>query len=159
MVDGALFLCETEAKLTRLYQTAYSILHTRQDAEDALQQALLKAWSARAGARPETFGPWLMRIVLNECRNIQRHRMRVIPCEAVAAESETFTPPDPDLWNAVNALPESLRLPFSLKYVAQFSEREVAQAMHLPVSTIKNRLAKARKLLRAALADWEVSFE
>jgi RNA polymerase sigma-70 factor (ECF subfamily) len=159
MVDGTLFLHETEEKLTRLYQTAYSILRTRQDAEDAVQQALLKAWASRAGARPETFGPWLMRIVVNECRNIQRHRMWVMPCEAVAAEAETFTPQDPDLWSAVQALPESLRLPFSLKYVAQFTEREVAQAMHLPVSTIKNRLAKARKLLRAALADWEVSFE
>ena len=61
MVDGTLFLHETEEKLTRLYQTAYSILRTRQDAEDAVQQALLKAWASRAGAWPETFGPWLMR--------------------------------------------------------------------------------------------------
>ena len=159
MVDGALFLRETENRLTRLYQVAYSILRARQDAEDAVQQALLKAWAARGRARPETFGPWLTRIVVNECRNIQRHRMWVIPCEAVAAQAEAFTTPDPDLWNAVQALPESLRLPFSLKYVAQCTEREVAQAMHLPVSTIKNRLAKARKILRAALTEWEVSFE
>lgn len=159
MVDGALFLRETEERLTRLYQVAYSILRTRADAEDAVQQALLKAWAARQRARPETLGPWLTRIVVNECRNIQRQRMWVIPCEAVAAQAEAFAPPDPDLWNAVQALPENLRLPFSLKYVAQFSEREVAQAMHLPVSTIKNRLAKARKILRAALAEWEVSFE
>ena len=159
MVDGALFLHETEVRLTKLYQTAYSVLRRRQDAEDAVQQALLKAWAARSGARPETFGPWLMRIVINECRNIQRHRMRIVLCEAVAAEAEAFTPRDQDLWNALQALPESLRLPFSLKYVAQFTEREVAQAMHLPVSTIKNRLAKARKLLRKALTDWEVSFE
>lgn len=159
MVDGALFLRETEARLTRLYQAAYSILRARQDAEDAVQQALLKAWVSRGRARPETFGPWLTRIVVNECRNIQRHRMRMVPYEAVAEEGEAFTPPDPDLWGALQELPESLRLPFSLKYVAQFTEREVAQAMRLPVSTIKNRLAKARKVLRAALAEWEVSLE
>ena len=159
MVDGALFLRETEEKLTRLYQVAYSILRTRQDAEDAVQQALLKAWAARDRAKPDTFGPWLVRIVVNESRNIQRYRMRVMPFTAVAEEAEAFTPPDPDLWGAVQALPEGIRLPFTLKYVAQFTEREVAQVMHLPVSTIKNRLAKARKVLRAALTEWEVSFE
>ena len=159
MVEEASFLSETEARFVRLYQVAYSILRTRQDAEDALQQALMKAWAARAGAHPETFGPWLTRIVVNECRNIQRYRMRVTPSEAVMPEPEAFAPPDPDLWNAVRALPESLRLPLTLKYVAQFTEREVAQAMHLPVSTVKNRLAKARRLLRAALNEWEVSFE
>ena len=159
MVDGALFLSETEAKLKRLYQVAYSILRARQDAEDAVQQGLMKAWAARFDAQPETFSPWLMRIVVNECRNIQRHRMRVMPAAAAEETAVPFSAPDPDLWNAVQALPESLRLPFSLKYVAQFTEREVAQAMRLPVSTIKNRLAKARKVLRAALSDWEVSFE
>lgn len=159
MVDGALFLEQTEANLTRLYQAAYGILRTRQDAEDAVQQALMKAWAARLGARPETFVPWLMRIVINECRNIQRRRRWALPLEAAATRGEAFAPPDPDLWAAVGSLPESLRLPFTLKYVSRLTEREVAQAMRLPVSTVKNRLAKARRTLRAALAGWEVSFE
>jgi len=154
-----MFLRETEAKFTQLYQVAYSILRARQDAEDAVQQGLLKAWAARSGAQAETFGPWLMRIVVNECRNIQRHRMRVTPSEEVVMEGESVAPPDTDLKDAIQALPENLRLPFTMKYVAQFSEREVAQAMRLPVSTIKNRLAKARKVLREALAEWEVSFQ
>lgn len=159
MVENAMFLQETEARFARLYQVAYGILRTRQDAEDAVQQALMKAWAARAGAHPETFGPWLARIVVNECRNIQRYRMRVMPSETVMPEAEPFTPPDPDLWDAVQALPENLRLPLILKYVAQFTEREVAQALRLPASTVKNRLAKVRKLLRAALNGWEVSLE
>ncbi len=159
MVDGALFQSETEAKLTRLYQVAYSILRKRQDAEVAVQQGLMKAWAVRHRAQQETFSPWLMRIVVNECRNIQRYRKRVVPAETVEETAVPFSAPDPDLWNAVESLPENLRLPFSLKYIAQFTEQEVARAMHLPVSTIKNRLSKARKTLRAALSEWEVTFE
>ncbi len=158
MVDEALFMQETQAQFTRLYKVAYSILHARADAEDAVQEALTKAWSARTRARAETFGPWLMRIVVNECRNVQRHRMRVVPVEAPAPPAP-FEPPDPDLYNAVRDLPEGLRIPFTLKYIAQYTEKEIAQIMHLPVSTVKNRLAKARKVLRAALSDWEVSFQ
>lgn len=159
MVDASIFLKETQRQFTRMYQVAYSILRTRQDAEDAVQQALLKGWSARSSARAETFVQWLMRILVNECRNIQRHRMRVMPCEAIAEGAEAFAPPDLDLATAVQALPDTLRIPFSLKYLAQLTEREVAQALHIPVYTVKNRLKKARKTLREALREWEVTFE
>lgn len=160
MVDSAQFLRDAEAQLPRLYRVAYGILRARQDAEDASQQALLKAWAARSNARPDTFVPWLMRILVNECRNIQRHRMRMVPSDTIGATATiSFTPPDPDVWRAVEALPDALRIPFSLKYLAQCTEQEVAQAMGVPVSTVKNRLSKARKTLREALSDWEVAFE
>lgn len=159
MVDTASFLRESEAMLGRLYQTAYYVLRARQDAEDAVQQGLMKAWAARGSARPDTFRAWLSRIVVNECRNIQRHRMRVVPSEMVAPKDEAWKPPDPDLAEAVERLPKAIRVPFVLKYVACLTEREVAEAMRVPVSTVKNRLARARKLLRDALADWEVTFE
>ena len=159
MVDDTLFLDESKRQFARLYQVAYAILRTRQDAEDALQQALLKAWAARATGRADTFIPWLTRIVVNECRNIQRYRMRVMPSELLAEDTDSFTPPDIDLWHAIAALPDDLRIPFTLKYVTEFTEREVAQAMKLPVYTVKNRLKKARKVLRESLTGWEVSFE
>lgn len=159
MVDETLFLDESRRQFARLYQVAYSILRTRQDAEDALQQALMKAWAARATGRPDTFIPWLTRIVVNECRNIQRYRMRVVPSEAPAEKTDEFTPPDIDLWHAIAALPEYLRVPFTLKYVTELTEREVAHATKLPLYTVKNRLKKARKVLRESLTGWEVSFK
>lgn len=159
MVDGDSFLRESEAMLTRLYNTAFYMLRAKADAEDAVQQGLMKAWAARARANPPTFRAWLARIVVNECHNIQRHRMRVVPSETVALAMDSFAQPDPDLMDAVQRLPEPFRTPFVLKYLACLTEQEVAHAMRLPVSTIKNRLSKARKMLRSALADWEVSFE
>lgn len=159
MVDNATFLRESEAMLTRLYNTAFYMLRSRADAEDAVQQGLMKAWAARDRAKPQTFQAWLARIVVNECHNIQRHRMRIVSSEAVAREEGSFAMPDPDLMDAVQGLPETLRVPFVLKYLSCLTEQEVAHAMRVPASTVKNRLSKARKTLRTQLADWEVSFQ
>ncbi len=68
-------------------------------------------------------------------------------------------PPDyQELYDAVFALPEDLRLPLLLKYVQDLSEKEGAQALGIPVTTFKNRLHRARKTLRKNL-DREVTFE
>lgn len=157
MVDGALFMSESEAMLTTLYKISYSILRSRADAEDAVQQGLLKAWAARARANPEKFRAWVARIVINESRNIQRYRMRVMPSEVIERQGEFF-PPDWDVMDAVGRLPEKLRVPLSLKYVACFREKEIAETLHIPVSMVKNRLARARELLREELKDMEGLF-
>lgn len=153
-MDGALFLSEAEAMLQSLYKLSYSILRSRADAEDAVQQGLLKAWEARASANPEKFRAWVARIVINESRNIQRYRMRVTPAEAVERQ-EPFSPPDWDVMDAVYRLPEKFRIPLSLKYIACFREKEIAQSLHIPVSTVKNRLGRARALLREDLKELE----
>ena len=152
MMDEARFMREAEPLLTKLYSIAYCILRSRADAEDAVQQGLLKAWAARSRIRIETFQPWVTRIVIHECRNIQRHRARVVPSASPPAEGG-FVPPNPELMMAVFALPEKLRIPFSLKYVSRYREREIADGLRLPVSTIKSRLARARQALRNALSE------
>ena len=67
-----------EENMQGLYRLSFSILHTRHDAQDAVQQGLLRAWERRETARPEQIRAWLTRIVINECHNIQRKRMRVV---------------------------------------------------------------------------------
>jgi len=54
---------------------------------------------------------------------------------------------------AVYALPEKLRIPFTLKYVGNYQEREVADILRLPSSTVKSRLARARQSLRIVLVE------
>ena len=117
-----------------------------------MQQALLKAWAARHRAGEDYFRPWLMRIVINECRNIQRQRMRVIPAELdqyACEEAADYR----DLYEAVNALPEALRLAVMLKYLHDYSEKEAAQALRIPITTFKSRLHRARSLLRKQLSQ------
>lgn len=163
-METTLFLRESQALFVPLYRISYGILGSRMDAEDAVQQGLMKAWAAKDRANPETFRAWLSRIVINESRNIQRHRMRIVPMGEVRELQESprepsFQPPDVDVMEALAGLPEALRVPFIMKYAARYKEREIAQALRLPLSTVKNRLSRARKLLRKALSDTEVTFE
>lgn len=158
MVDRATFMRESDALLTPLLRISMGILRAQADAEDAVQQALMKAWAARDRVSEEKFRPWLTRIVINESRNIQRYRMRVMPSDTIAAE-RPFQTPDMDVVDAVLGLPEHLRIPFVMKYLARYKETEIASTLRLPASTIKNRLARARGLLRDELTDTEVAFE
>jgi len=66
MMDAALFMREVQPMLTKLYRVAFCILRSQADAEDAVQQGLLKAWAAKDNIRLDSFQPWVTRIVVNE---------------------------------------------------------------------------------------------
>lgn len=153
MIHDRAFIAETQALLPGLYRLSMSILHAHADAQDAVQSALLRAWERREQARPLQFRGWLTRIVINECRNIQRQRMRVFPAADVQREEEAFVPEDGDLAQAIDGLPEKLRTPLLLRYMEGYAEREIAAALGVPVTTVKNRLFRARKALRATLGE------
>ncbi len=157
MVEAALFLEESENLFKKLYQISFGLLRNHADSEDAVQQGLMKAWAAKARANPDTFRPWLTRIVINECRNIQRHRMRVSPKDEILT-GQYDDPLFSDVMDAVKNLPDKYQMVFTMKYIAGFSEKETAAALHLPLSTVKNRLAKARLLMRESLSLKEVTF-
>ncbi|MBR3108604.1 MAG: RNA polymerase sigma factor [Clostridia bacterium] len=157
MADRREYERVAQEALPALYKIAMSILRCDADARDAVQQALLKGWEKKENAREGQFRWYLTRILINECRNIQRRRMRVFPAEIPPAVQET--PPDyQDLYDAIFRLPEKLRLPLMLKYLQNCSEKEAAQALGIPVTTFKTRLYRARKELRKTL-DREVMFE
>lgn len=152
MIDATLLTETMTQQLDSLYWISYNILRSRQDAQDAVQQGLLRAWTHRKAARPDQVRAWLARIVVNECRNIQRSRMRQ------ASPLQTDQPavssmPDTDVSDAIAALPEGLRIPFLLKYLLGYTEKEIGQVLRLPVHTVKNRLFKARALLKEALSQ------
>ena len=143
--------------LPALYKIAMGILRSDADARDAVQQALLRGWEKKENAKEGKFQWYLTRILINECRNIQRHRMKVFPLDT-PPKAEDAPPDYQDLYDALYALPEELRLPLMLKYLQGASEKEGAAALRIPVTTFKNRLHRARKALRKLL-DREVTFE
>ena len=144
-------------QLPGFYRLAQSILRHTADAEDAVQQAVMKAWQRADDLPPGKEKPYLARIVINECRNIQRRRMRVFPVELPPAVQDM--PPDyQDLYDAIFRLPEKLRLPLMLKYLQDCSEKEGAEALGISVTAFKARLHRARTELRKTL-DREVMFE
>jgi RNA polymerase sigma-70 factor (ECF subfamily) len=140
---------------------AFALLHDRHEAEDAVQEAAVKAWSKlhqlREGA---AFGPWFLGIVAHECGSLRRSRWYRIPRgplpEALAAPDERTA--DDDLRRAVARLNEKQRAAIVLHYYLDLPLDQVGQALGLSTAGVKSRLNRALKTLRpllmAAEEDW-----
>lgn len=136
----------------QMYATAKTILADDQDCADAIQETIVKAFSNIQGLRSDRYAKtWLMRILINECYNITRKAGKQIPYDAEYAEQ--ITQPDEkrdysELYQAVNALREELRIPVLLYYMEEFSVREIAQILEISEGAVQKRLARARAKLR-----------
>ena len=141
---------------TRMYRTAVSVLWNDEDAADAIQEAILRAWRKRHSLREAAaFDVWLMRILLNECRNIQRrNRHRALPLEEGMVEAAA-EPPDTGLRDALKALPEKYRVALLLHCLDGYSVPEVSRVLRLPESTVRGRIYEGRKRLKALLEEAE----
>ena len=130
-----------------LYRLACSILRHEADAQDAVQQAAVNAWAAADRMKPGREKAYITRVVINECRNIQRHRLRIVPMER-PEDTPDPSRPDSELKAVVDSLPELLRLPLLLRYMEGYSEKEAAGILRIPLNTLKARLKRARAKLR-----------
>ena len=138
----------------RLYGMAYMLLGTQADCEDAVQEALMKAWRKLASLREEQyFETWLMRIVINECRSLQRShaRRRETPLELCVAALPAS--PEPELYMALKSLPEKYSVALTLKYINGYTMEEMAKILHLPRGTVASRVNRAKMLLRKELGE------
>lgn len=137
-------------QLPGLYRLAQGILHHPADAQDAVQQAVLQAWQHLDSIRPGGEKAYLARIVINECRNIQRRRRRSVPApvfpDQAVPESRLS-----ELREAVDRLPEKLRLPFLLVYMEGYSAKEAASVMGVTQFALKSRLKRAKNNLQIEL--------
>jgi RNA polymerase sigma-70 factor (ECF subfamily) len=142
-----------------LYRYAYRLSGCSADAEDLTQETFCKAQlhlgQLRDAGRTK---PWLFSIL----RNAYLHRVRAsrqercLSLEAVGDLPEPLADPLPDidpeqLQQALNALPEVFRTPVILYYFAEFSYRDIAEQMDLPIGTVMSRLARAKAYLRSRL--------
>jgi RNA polymerase sigma-70 factor (ECF subfamily) len=157
-------------QLVRLYQdiawrTSLVILRDRNDAEDAVQSAFIKAWqhldSFRSGS---PFRPWLLRIVANESRNVRSSRQRRLRHVAAGVDT-TLVPnssPEPEmlmivaeqsaeLVRHIDLLPETDRLVLYFRYVLELNEQEMAGVLQCARGTVKSRLHRAISRLRQQL--------
>ena len=138
------------------------------DAEDAAQEAVMKAWQARASLRDQAaLRPWLLRIAVNICREWQRGRfgrwqrvLHPLDGDLVALPAREDAQPGAnahaealDVREAINALHASLRLVVTLRYYAGLDASEIGEALGLPPPTVRTRLRRALILLRDELGD------
>lgn len=142
----------------KMYRIARSMLRTDFDCADAIQNALLAAWRRLHTLRDEKcFEPWLMRILVNACRDVQRSYRRKeqeMPMEE-ALISVAVSPKDLDLHFALEKLPVKWKLPVLLHHMNGISVPDVAKILRLPPSTVKSRIRDGLKKLRKLLGEEE----
>jgi RNA polymerase sigma-70 factor (ECF subfamily) len=142
------------------FRTAYLITGSAADAEEAAQEAFVRAWLAlRRFRRGADFRPWLLAIVANEARNRVRNRRRREGLAERAAEELAWQPPpaaapavsDGRLREALAALPERDRSVIACRFVLDLGEHETAAVLGIARGTVKSRTARALDRLRGAL--------
>ena len=160
----------------KIFRLTQHITGNREDAEDALQEAFLKAYSRLPQFQGDSqFYTWLVRIAVNESLMKLRKRksggVTVSLDEPIETEDD-FLPREIAAWDenpeqkyarqelqeildrAVSSLPPIFRTVFVLRDLEQLSTEEAAEALHLSVAAVKSRLLRARLQLREKLSPY-----
>jgi RNA polymerase sigma-70 factor (ECF subfamily) len=166
-------------ELVRRYQTAvfniaYRLLGRRVEAEDAAQEAFLRAYRALDRfdvTRP--FAPWIKRITVNLCLNwleSAKVKPQLLATEMSRADRPVDmddwaqTAPSPEqtlvleeqsmrLWQAILALPPRYRAAIELRHFQELGYDEMAEALERPLSSVKSDLFRARKMLAEKMKE------
>jgi RNA polymerase sigma-70 factor (ECF subfamily) len=157
----------------RLFRVARAVLRDQDAAEDAVQEAYLRAFTHLGSYKPTgRFGAWLTRVALNEALMIRRRDHAGTVSLDELGEDAILTP-DPMsvleaptaeqfaeaayaralLEHAVDALPENFRVVFVLRVVEGLDVRETAECLDLNATTVRTRLFRAHRQLRADLTQ------
>lgn len=142
----------TEAVLAlqpTLYRVTRTQLRIAADCEDAVQETLRRAWEKRDRLRePSALRAWLIRILLNVCRDIQREHRRQIPVEQLPDRPQQAG--EHLLMDALMTLPPKYRAVIILHHAEGFEVAEMAHMLGIPQGTVKSRLARGRYALEKA---------
>ena len=147
-----------------LYTVAYRLTGNDDDAQDLVQEVLLRVRRGLATYRPGSMEGWLSRITTNAFLDEVRRRRRrplqplpddpdrvVPPADAADAVLEGEALPD-DVEDALRALPDEFRAAVVLCDVVGLPYQEIADSLGVPVGTVRSRIHRGRALLREALA-------
>lgn len=139
----------------RLLRLAYLYVHNRVTAEDCVQEAFIKAYRKMGQLKDENNPlPWLMRIVVNQCRDHGRQRREILTAELI---DPLMPGPEEEVMNedvilhihrAVTSLPEKYRLPVVLHYFEDMTLEDIAKVLGENSGTIRTRIRRAREKLR-----------
>jgi RNA polymerase sigma-70 factor (ECF subfamily) len=180
MADPATFADLAMPHMAGLYSAAMRMTHNASDAEDLVQETYLRAYRGFGGFREGTnLKAWLYKILTNTFINTYRAKKRRpeqvdlddVPdfslyrrmggLEAVAADRTPETEvldaiPDAEVKAALESLPEQFRMAVILCDIEQFSYKEIAGILDVPIGTVMSRIHRGRKLLQQRLFDYAV---
>ena len=155
MIDNHSFEMLVTAQTDTLYRVSMAMLKNEHDAQDAVHDAIMIAYQNRSKLRQEQyFGTWLTRILIRRCSKILKARKRSVDIEMLP---DIKSPDNPyisvEIGEAIDSLPEKIRLTVILFYIEDYSVLEIKEILHIPEGTVKSRLSKGRELLREWLGD------
>ena len=143
----------------RLYAVARLVLRDTSLAEDAVQEALVRAWQQLPSLRdPDRFDAWLYRLVVNACadqgRQLRRWstQVRQLPLDASISDDTAAVADREQLERGFSRLKPEQRAVVVLHYYSGFSAAEIARILGIPEGTARSRLHYATDAMRAALA-------
>ena len=147
-----------------LFAIAYGILQSREEAEDVVQDSLVKAWKTRWRVRdPEKFPAWLATVARHKAHDVFRKR-RTVPLaerliKPVEPEPANTTALDQQLHSALAELPELHRVALTLRYFEKMDYRSIESTLGLSNGALRGILGRAlssmRKQLRPVLASMD----
>lgn len=146
-----------------MYTVAYRLAGNDEDAQDVVQEALIRVRRGLERYEPGSLEGWLARIVTNVFLDEVRRRRRR-PTAALPDDPERVLPSSPgadevsallsdEIQAALAALPEEFRVPVVLCDVADQSYEQIAASLGIPVGTVRSRLHRGRRMLRTMLTE------
>jgi RNA polymerase sigma-70 factor (ECF subfamily) len=156
--DEAAFERLAAAVVDRLYRIAVLILRDGHQAEDAVQETLVRAWTGIAKLRePERFDAWLHRLLVHACADQSRGRRRfeavvkALPADPPAVDDVSGVAERDAMERGFRRLSAEHRAVIVFHYYLDLPLHEIAETLGLPEGTVKSRLHHARQALRAGL--------
>lgn len=154
IIDKEWFTSQVHEHQDELYRLAYHILRGKEDAEDALQEALLRAYSNLWQLKqPKYFKTWMTRILMNTCFDIQRKQKMnqdIDEYKDIIGESEDMTTKIV-MEKAIQKLDELNQQIIILFYYQEYSVKEISAILNVSVMNVKQRLSRSRKILKEIL--------
>jgi RNA polymerase sigma-70 factor (ECF subfamily) len=154
--------------LNELYRTAARLLGDGTQAEDVVQETYLQAWKSFARFEPGTnCRAWLFKILVNTIHHYRRgwfNLRRVKESEEILEQTAAGAAPIPEriaqdeILRALRRLPADYRAVVLLADVQEFSYKEIARMLDVPIGTVMSRLSRGRKLLREQLSELARSY-
>lgn len=155
MLTETEFTAAAERHLDMVYRIALNSLRHPADAEDAVQNSMLRLWRTDTDfAGEEHLRRWLARVAVNESRRIAAHPWRRRAVSLEEAREPVFQDRERrELYEAVMGLPAKYRVPLYLYYYEGYAVAEIGEILGLKPSTVQTRLSRGREKLKTMLTE------
>lgn len=157
MLTNEQFTSCVQRYIDTVYRVAFNCIKSAADADDVTQNVFLKLLKTNTPfENQEHIRNWLIRVTINECKNLVRTRWwRHESYEDYAAALTFDDPAHSDLFYAVMELPKKYRLPIYLHYYEEYSTQEIADILKISKNTVCTQLKRGRELLKKTLTEVE----